>query len=88
LALRFHSTPPFAGTEKWSLEIAVSDTGPGLQPEEMRKLFRSELGLLLCRQIVDLMGGTIAVESVPGTGSIFRVSIPQEVQDANPVLTV
>ncbi|CED85098.1 histidine kinase [Phaffia rhodozyma] len=66
---------------------AVSDTGPGLTPAELLKLFRrfsqasstthtvfggSGLGLYVCRMLTDIMGGRIDVESVPGEGSTFR----------------
>src|SRR6185369_3452952 len=67
----------------------VEDTGPGIPPAELGRLFepftqtdagaRSQegtgLGLALSRQLARLMGGDIAVESVPGKGSAFRVEV-------------
>jgi PAS domain S-box-containing protein len=72
-----------------SVEIAVEDTGPGISPEELRRLFvpfaqlkRSDsgregtgLGLAISRRLVEAMGGTIEVDSEPGRGSIFKVRL-------------
>jgi PAS domain S-box-containing protein len=69
----------------------VRDRGRGISAEHQARIFdrfhRVEdaegrggvgtgLGLALCREIADLHGGTIAVESELGTGSVFRVSLP------------
>src|SRR5690606_31292039 len=65
--------------------IAVHDTGPGVSPEDLPKLFnpferlgaeRSEIegtgiGLALSKRLVELMGGTVGIESRPGQGSSF-----------------
>ncbi|MDQ3812685.1 MAG: PAS domain S-box protein, partial [Armatimonadota bacterium] len=72
------------------IRIEVSDTGPGIAPEDMEKLFtpferlnaeRSEvegtgLGLALSQRLVEAMGGTLGVESVPGHGSTFFIELP------------
>ncbi len=70
------------------LLIEVEDTGPGIPPENLKQLFKpfvqladgtapsgTGLGLTISRQFVELMGGTISVESTPGKGSIFRVEL-------------
>lgn len=77
-----------------TLKVAVEDTGIGIKEEEMGKLFdafarfdriknnRVEgtgLGLAITSQLLQMMGGTIDVDSVYGKGSIFSVSIPQQV---------
>jgi signal transduction histidine kinase/CheY-like chemotaxis protein/HPt (histidine-containing phosphotransfer) domain-containing protein len=73
-----------------SIGIAVTDTGIGIDPDSKRKLFSaftqvdssmsrrfggSGLGLVICRHLVTLMGGTIDVDSTPGQGSTFQFSI-------------
>ncbi|MDR1894603.1 MAG: response regulator [Spirochaetales bacterium] len=82
------------------LEIAVEDTGRGIKPEDMKKLFSeytqlgaasnrqiegTGLGLCITRGLVELMGGSLSVESEFGRGSVFRVSLPQGVVDGTPI---
>lgn len=65
--------------------ITVSDSGEGILPEVMDKIFvpffttknsGSGIGLSLCKQIVNLHGGTISVSSKIGEGSCFTLSFP------------
>ena len=80
------------GEEKFLLSVEVEDTGMGIRKENIQYLFdafrRVEgeetkniegtgLGLSIAKQLVDLMGGTISVNSIYTKGSIFRVEIPQ-----------
>jgi signal transduction histidine kinase len=71
--------------------LAVSDTGPGIRPDERERLFRpfeqlqsgfsrphggTGLGLYLSGQYAELLGGRIEVESEPGSGSTFTLILP------------
>ena len=82
--------------EEFALCISVEDTGIGIKPEDLEKLFdgfqRLEeqknrniegtgLGLNITKQLVELMGGTIEVKSEHGKGSCFTVTIPQQIMD-------
>jgi PAS domain S-box-containing protein len=73
--------------------LSVSDTGIGIREEEIPKLFQpfhqidtgltrkyegTGLGLSICRKLVDLMGGTIHVESIWGQGSTFTIRLPKQ----------
>jgi signal transduction histidine kinase len=75
--------------------ISVVDTGPGMRPDEIDRIFQpyergdagreedgAGLGLALARSFVELQGGRIWVESVPGHGSTFFVSVPVAVEPA------
>jgi PAS domain S-box-containing protein len=73
-----------------SVQIRISDTGVGIPPEQQSRLFvpferldadrqRIEgtgIGLALCKRLVEAMGGTVGVESTPGSGSTFWVKLP------------
>ena len=66
-------------------EVAVIDRGSGIEPKHMENIFNpffttkptgTGLGLAIVSKIVDEHGGKIAVESEPGSGSVFRVYLP------------
>jgi signal transduction histidine kinase len=74
-----------------ALEVSVTDTGVGIAPEDQAAVFEefrqvgrdytrkaegTGLGLSLTKSFVELHGGTIRVESAPGKGSTFTVTIP------------
>jgi signal transduction histidine kinase len=86
---------PGQGPGEW-LVFAVRDSGIGLGPEQLRRLFRpftqadatttrryggTGLGLTITRHFCEIMGGTVAVESEVGRGSTFTVRLPAEVAD-------
>jgi signal transduction histidine kinase/CheY-like chemotaxis protein len=73
------------------LHFAVTDTGPGIALELQNKLFHpftqadssamrrfggSGLGLSICKRLVELMGGRIALSSAPGSGTTVTFAIP------------
>ncbi len=71
------------------LMMEVADTGPGVSPEDQKRLFQpfvqlgkagkqkgTGLGLAISRQFAKLMGGVIGVESTLGKGSVFRLDLP------------
>ena len=79
-----------AGGRLW-LTVEVSDTGIGIAPDAQARIFDSfvqanptimtryggsGLGLAICKRIVGQLGGRIDVESSPGLGSTFRISLP------------
>jgi signal transduction histidine kinase len=74
--------------------IEVQDTGIGIKPEDEHRLFiefqqldastakkfaGSGLGLALTKRLVEAQGGTVGVQSVFGSGSIFFATLPQHV---------
>lgn len=72
-----------------NLEIRIRDTGIGITPEIIDKIFDpffttkppgqgTGLGLSICQKIISRLGGDISVESQPGHGSTFTISVPFE----------
>lgn len=87
-------------SEQILIIISVVDTGIGIKEEDLGKLFTSftrieekrnrniegtGLGLYLTKNLVDLMGGEVLVESTYGKGSCFTARIPQKIVDATPM---
>lgn len=75
------------------LSFCIADTGIGISAEQQQQLFRpfqqapgtrggSGLGLIITRHLVQLMGGTIDMRSVPGKGSTFCATLPFRYVDA------
>lgn len=78
-----------APTRDGGAEFWVSDEGPGIAPENQERIFLpyeqvpreargrgAGLGLAVSRQLARLMGGDLRVESTPGAGSTFRLTLP------------
>ncbi|MES2990116.1 MAG: PAS domain S-box protein [Pseudomonadota bacterium] len=74
-----------------AVRLAVSDTGPGVAAETQARLFTpfsqgdssttrrfggTGLGLSICRELAQLMGGSVGVDSAPGAGSTFWADLP------------
>jgi signal transduction histidine kinase/ActR/RegA family two-component response regulator len=81
------------------LVVAVSDTGPGIAPDRLNEIFEpfvqgdasisrthggTGLGLAIARQVAEVLGGSLSVESTIGVGSTFRVDVPVRVLDGPP----
>ncbi len=80
------------------LEVQVEDTGIGISEENIPKLFRpfsqvtaaegaetvqgTGLGLVICKELIELMKGNISIESELRKGTVFRIAIPLKVVDA------
>ena len=82
------------------IRIEVEDTGIGIAPEDLEKVFLpfergasqssgsyagTGLGLAIVKDLTEEMQGTVRCESTPGNGSRFTVRIPQKVQDTAPI---
>lgn len=88
------------GARQLLLRITVHDTGSGIDKNKLDDLFQpftrgdlpayrniegTGLGLAIARELTELMGGKIEVDSVLGVGSAFTVEIPQTVEDSTPI---
>jgi len=82
--------PPAQSDSDFWLHFQLADTGVGIEPEDLPHLFNlftqakagresaqgTGLGLALCQRFVHLLSGNIQVESIPGEGSTFCLSLP------------
>ena len=86
--------------DKLLLTASVCDTGIGIKAEDKEKLFTrfqrldmeknstlegTGLGLVITHRLLQMMGGTIEVESVYGKGSVFTVTFPQKIISEAPI---
>ncbi len=82
---------PAASGQFGGAVIEIRDTGPGMEPEDLDRVFErfavgrrssvhrpegSGLGLAIVKQLAERLGGTVAAESNPGHGSVFRFVLP------------
>lgn len=88
------------GEKELRLKISVADTGIGIRKEDMEHIYDaynrfderknirilgSGLGLAITKQLVDLMGGEITVDSIYTKGSTFTVILKQAIEDNTPI---
>ena len=75
------------GADEAAFHVAVRDTGPGIDPDQHEAIFEefrqaeggdggTGLGLAISRRLARAMGGDVTLESVPGRGSTFRLTLP------------
>jgi PAS domain S-box-containing protein len=79
----------YIATAPGRIRISVKDTGEGLTPDKLTQLFQpfnrlgqeangeegTGIGLVVCKRLIELMGGVIGVESTVGKGSVFWVDL-------------
>lgn len=75
------------------LAITVQDSGPGIRPDDMPRLFDPffttkpggmGMGLAICRTTVEGHGGQLSVQSTPGAGATFRLTLPYAEEHPGP----
>ena len=82
-----------AHAQNGAVAIAVADDGVGIAPEDAARIFEpfyttkgrgkgTGLGLAICRELATALGGRITVDSAPGRGSTFTVTLPRSERKA------
>jgi PAS domain S-box-containing protein len=86
-----------------TVEVRVRDTGIGISPEQQARLFQpfvqadssttreyggTGLGLVICRRLVEMMGGAVTLESEIGKGATFTVALPADPAESNPAIRI
>jgi signal transduction histidine kinase len=73
------------GADNGAVSVVVSDSGPGISPEERERIFRpfwsrdgggTGLGLAIARELAVALGGRIDLRSEPGLGARFELLLP------------
>jgi signal transduction histidine kinase len=80
------------GADGKGVKLLVRDTGVGIRPEDVPFLFQefkqpdpsaakefggTGLGLAISRKLLTLLGGSVTVDSTPGQGSLFTITLPE-----------
>lgn len=96
IALRARTRPVAGDPDMVTLGLEVQDSGPGIAADHLKTVFQpftqvagvvtqtkgTGLGLTITKAYVELMGGEVHVESVPGQGALFHVVFPVALADA------
>ena len=91
----------YSATSAGHIRICVEDTGEGLSAEEIEQLFQpfnrlgqaagaeegTGIGLVVCKRLVELMGGEIGVDSTVGVGSVFWIELNSAVEPLSTIET-
>lgn len=88
ITMAWHPDATAVDSQMGTLEIHVKDTGPGMSKGQLQVLFKrfanrdairldsSGLGLSICNELIDIMGGSMELQSEVGIGSTFSVYLP------------
>jgi CheY-like chemotaxis protein/nitrogen-specific signal transduction histidine kinase len=94
VSLRVTPAPRANGAERFA--ISVADTGVGIPPDKLERVFEkfyqldssasrahdgTGLGLYITKQLLDLLDGDIQVESAPGNGATFTITLPRNYEE-------
>lgn len=104
LTARRSGSPYMKDDKQWlNIEIEVKDSGIGIPREKLEKIFESftqadasttrkfggtGLGLTISKNLLELMGGVMKVESEPGKGSSFILNLPLELMEETPAFAL
>lgn len=99
--IRFRVDAEISKADEVLLKITISDSGEGIKAENLESLFDmfllyktdsegagTGLGLAVCKKLIDMMDGTITVESKYGEGTTFLIQIPQKIINGMPIVEV
>jgi two-component system sensor histidine kinase EvgS len=90
---------PAVGNERLAIRVVIEDTGPGISAQDQQRLFSpftqvgdhaqgagggSGLGLVISRTLCEMMGGTLALSSVPGQGTKVEIRLAVPLLEALP----
>jgi two-component system sensor histidine kinase EvgS len=90
---------PVAGDKRLAIRVLIEDTGPGISAQDQQRLFSpftqvgdhaqgagggSGLGLVISRTLCEMMGGTLALSSVPGQGTQVEIQLAVPLLEALP----
>lgn len=100
-SIRFKVDAQIGQADEVLLSFTIADTGKGISKENLDMLFDmfllynsadqvagNGLGLAVCKKLIDLMDGTIEVESRVGEGTMFVLKIPQKIINGLPIVEV